>query len=64
MQSTFNDLIESGLVKQDAHGAYEAVDSFEEHQQLRQLKIHEAEQAALLQQELSNQPSYGPADER
>ena len=64
IERVLNDLQRSGLIKQDEAGQMQPVASYEEQQQLLQLRVNEEQQQLLLQHQSSQEEPYLPDDER
>ena len=57
-------LIENGLVKRGTTHDYQVVETFEEHQALKQQRLDDITTANQMQQQMQNQPSFTPSEER
>ena len=64
VKNTLVGLEQAGLLKGDGQGNYEAVESYEEHQQLMQIRQQEAMIASQHEQRLANEMQLGPDPER
>ena len=64
LEENFTQLVNAGLLRYDAEGNVRGVESWEEHQHLKQQREADALSASTLRQQMELQPAYVASSER